>query len=126
MKQADAKNYIEKLGLEKAHNGIKRAVGKEPITFESEEKLLMAAFGMVNNFSQKYIKKYGEDYRVTMYILKKDGTTHLCYNDAQGINLAPNTTLEYAQGYAKKFSKMEDYILLVETEENCFSLVTQI
>lgn len=125
MKQADAKKYIKKLGLEKSHNGIKRADGAESLTYESEEKLLVAAVNMVNNFAQKYIKQYGKDYRVTMYILKKDGTTHLCYNDAQGINLAPNASLEYAQGYAKKFSKMEDYILMVETEENCFSLVTQ-
>jgi len=121
MKQADAKQYLEKLGLEKAHNGIKRAVGAETMTIESEEKLLMVAFELVNDF----IKNYGKDYRVTLYVLKKDGTTHLCYNDAQGINLAPNSSLEYAQGYAKKFSQTENYILVVETDENCFSLVTQ-
>lgn len=122
MKQADAKKYIKKLGLEKAHNGIKQTNENEPMLFECEAKLMLFALQTVT----KYAQRYGNRFKVTMYILKKDGTAYLCYNDEIGINMTQNISLEYAQEHVKLCSPEEEYLLMVETDENLFSFVTQV
>ncbi len=119
MKQTDARKYIKKIGLEKSVNGIMRAPGEA--YFDNETDLIKFSIQTVSN----YIKKFGKDYRITMYILRMDETVQLCFNDEEGINMTQKESLAFAQEYAERFSQDEFYILLVETKENWFSLVSR-
>ena len=117
----EAKKYIKKLGLEKAHNAIKRAVGNGEALFESEAELFMTAYRMVRG----YVEKYNRDYRVTLYILRYDGTAQFFYNDADGINGTDKQPFEVVKGYADKFSANEDYMLMVEIKPNRYIFISQ-
>lgn len=116
-----AKKYIKKLGLEKSHNAIKRAVGNGEALFESEAELFMTAYRMVRG----YVEKYNKDYRVTLYILRYDGTAQFFYNDADGINGTEKQPFEVVKEYADNFSADEDYMLMVETRPNRYAFVSQ-
>ena len=117
----EAKKYIKKLGLEKAHNAIKRAVGNKEAIIESEAELFMTAYQMVRG----YVEKYNKDYRVTLYILRYDGNAQFFYNDADGINGTDKQPFEVVKGYADNFSANEDYMLIVEIKPNRYAFVSQ-
>lgn len=117
----EAKKYIEKLGLEKSHNAIKRAVGNGEALFETEAELFMTAYRMVRG----YVEKYNRDYRVTLYILRYDGTAQFFFNDADGINGTEKQPFEVVKEYADNFSADEDYMLMVETRPNRYAFVSQ-
>lgn len=116
-----AKECIKKLGLEKAHNALKRAAGIDGMSFEDEVDVMKFSYQVVGDF----VQKYGRSYRVTMYVLRNDGTAQMFYNDWQGINGCIKQPLYKIKEYANAFSKDEDYVLMVETSNNQFSLVTQ-
>lgn len=117
----EAKKYIKKLGLEKSHNAIKRAVGNGEALFESEAELFMTAYRMVRG----YVEKYNKDYRVTLYILRYDGTAQFFFNDEDGINGTEKQPFEVVKEYANRFSAEEDYMLMVETKPNRYAFVSQ-
>ncbi len=121
MREREAMKYIKKMGLEKCHNAVKRAGENGEVFMKTEMEIFMTAQGLVKNC----VAKYGKGYRVSLYILREDGTAQLFFNDAKGINGSPKQPFEKVKGYADKFASEEDYILLVETKPNKFSIVTQ-
>lgn len=121
MKESKAARYIKSLGLEKSHNAIKRTTGANTFSMSSEVEIFTTAHGIVRG----YVQKYSKDYRVTLYILREDGTAQFFYNDYQGINGSTKQPFETVKGYADKFAAEEDYILIVETSPWRFEIVTQ-
>lgn len=121
MREREAMKYIRRMGLEKCHNAVKRAGENGEISMKTEMEIFLTAQGLVKNC----VAKYGKGYRVSLYILREDGTAQLFFNDAEGINGSPKQPFEKVKGYADKFASDEDYILMVETKPNRFSIVTQ-
>ena len=124
MIQKNAQKYIQKLGLEKGHNAIKRTTFPSDFTFSSEPELLLYAYTIAKGYLQKYDIN---TYRLSLYIYRYDNTVNYIFNDSQGINIAPEKiSSETINEFTKKFSQSEDYILLIETKPNTISIVTQI
>ena len=121
MVEKDAKVYIETLGLENSHNAIKRISNHDKMEIKNINDLMNTAADLIAGCMQKY----GSGYRATVYILRLDGTGQFVYNDSNGFNGTDKQPLEKIKGFAKEFSKDEDYILLVETEKDKYELVTQ-
>lgn len=119
MKEMEAAKHIKKLGLEKAFNAVDRIFGDEECEMVTEGEIVATAYQII----MSYLQRYNSDYRVTLYILRYDGTAQLFYNDAKSINGSAKMPLEEVKQYAKRFSAKEDYILMVETSPNQFSLV---
>jgi hypothetical protein len=121
MREKDAKAYIEKLGLEQAHNAIKRISNHGAMEITNINDLMNTAVDLIAGC----VQKYGQDYRATVYILRQDGTAHFVYNDSNGFNGTDKQPIEKVKYFAKEFSKDEDYILLVEVEKDKYVIVTQ-
>lgn len=121
MREKEAMKYIRKMGLEKCHNAIKRAGENGEVYMKTEMEIFMTAQALVKNC----VVKYGKGYRVSLYILREDGTAQLFYNDAKGVNGSSKQPFEKVKDYADRFASNEDYILMIETKPNRFSIVTQ-
>lgn len=121
MTQKNAQKYIKALGLENAHNGLKRMKGNGEFRLSTDQEIIMTAYKILWGS----IQKYGMDYRATMYVMRNDGNVQLMYNDHAGINCSLPENIEFARGMAERFSADEDYLLMVETEPGRFSVVTQ-
>ena len=119
MREMEAAKYIKKLGLEKGFNAVDRIFGDEEIEMLTEEELEVTATQIIVS----YLQKYNFNYLVTLYILRYDGTAQIFFNDVEGIKGSAKTPLEEIKQYAKMFSAKEDYVLMVETSPNKFSLV---
>lgn len=124
MTQKEAKKYIKKIGLENAHNGLKRITTmSDTFSFSSDFQLLSYAYSILKNF----LSNYDSTYRATVYIYRYDGTFNFLYNDSKGIVGTPErVALDFIQEYAKEHSSTENYILLIETKPNTISIVTQL
>ena len=117
----EAKKYIKKLGLEKAHNAIQRIEDSKESVIETEELLYYTAFRLV----KCCVGEHNDTYRVTLYILRYDGTAQFFFNEECGINGSRKAPLQDVREYADKFSADEDYMLMVEIKPNRYVLVSQ-
>ena len=121
MRENKAKKQIKNLGLEHAHNGIKRALGLKSMKFENEAELIKTGVQIVRGS----IAKYGFTYRVTMYIYEADEKVRLIFNDSKGISVTEKMPLDAAREYVRECGKNEDYMLMIEVAPNEYDLVSQ-
>ena len=120
MRVNKAKKQIKNLGLEQAHNGIKRC-GLGVMKFEKEAELIKMGVKIVSASRVKHKPTY----RVTMYIYRADDTVQIIYNDFGGINVSEKIPVNVAREYVSKFGKNEGYMLMIEVAPNEYDLVSQ-
>lgn len=120
MRENKAKRQIKNLGLEQAHNGIKRC-GLGVMKFENEAELIKMGVKIVAASRAKHEPTY----RVTMYIYRADEMVQVIYNDFGGINVSGKTPVNIAKEYVRECGKDEDYMLMIEVAPNEYDLVSQ-
>ena len=121
MKERNKKVYINKLGLGNGHNAIKRMVLDINPCFENDEELMEFSCGLF----MEYLKKYGMKSPVTLYMLRNDNTAQYIFNDSESINISMKLPVHMVKKTVKECFEYDDYILVVETSKNHFTVVTQ-
>lgn len=122
MKRKDSKKYLKKLGLENASHTLIRLQTNKTVSFDSENELSCFASETVYTILNTFFAN--DDCRVTLYILRADGTAQFCFHDENGIHPTPKLPLYVVKEHANLFTRDNYYVLMVETKENCFSLVS--
>ena len=80
MTAAKGKRYIQKLGLKKCNNSLRRASINGDFAIRSEEGIVDMASQMLCG----YLRKYGMYCCVVVYVLRQDETVQVFFNDATG------------------------------------------
>ena len=121
MKERNKKVYINKLGLENGHNAIRRMVFDTEPCFEDDNELMGFSFSLFKD----YLKAYGMMSPVTLYILRNDNTAQYIFNDSKSVNISMKLPVHMVKKTVKECFEYDDYILVVETSKNHFTVVTQ-
>lgn len=121
MKERNKKVYINKLGLENGHNAIKRMFFDVEPCFENDEELMGFSFGLF----REYLKKCGMNSPLTLYMLRNDNTAQYIFNDSKSVNISMKLPVHMVKKTVKECFEYDDYILVVETSKNHFTVVTQ-
>ena len=116
MTEAEAKPYLEKLGLAESYNAV--------TDYEGETKMnLQQAQQFVAEYLQKIMFATNGEGKVTAYLITDHETGYLAYIAGEGLAFSAENPLETIKGYMKEYAAVEDYILLLETEHGVFDLV---
>lgn len=116
MTEAEAKPYLEKLGLAASCNVV--------TDYEGEAKMsLRQAQQFAAEYLQKIMFATNGEAKVTAYLITDHETGYLAYIAGEGLAFSAENPLETIRGYMKEYAAAEDYILLLETEHGVFDLV---
>lgn len=112
--------YIEKMGLQKGHNAAK--MSKAPfIEMGGDEDVIN--FALKNGAA--YVKQYGKAFRIILYILKRDNTGYIIFNDDGGFSVAGLLELADMKDFAKENIDLADYILIAEVGNNLYTVISE-
>lgn len=112
----EAQPYLEELGLAVSYNAV--------VDYEGETTMNL---GQAQQFAAEYLQKImfetNGNCQVTAYIITKHQTGYLAYIAGEGLAFSAENPIDTIKGYIAEYAKVEDYILLLETEEGSFELV---
>ena len=80
--------YLKKIGLENGHNAVK-TIASPFFEVSGDEEIINIAL----RNSAVYTKQYGKKYRLMTFILKRDDSGYILFNDNGGYNVAGPTTI---------------------------------
>ena len=122
LKQNEAKEYIEKLGLDKFGNGIKEVVGNDKYSFTLDTYVMDMGVKLL----QKLVMKNGGSYKVNMVVAYKDGSFGMINSKEDGYAVkSARISPAYVKILTEDWGADDEYVLLVETEIGTFELVMQ-
>ena len=88
--------YIQKLGLEKGHNAVK-TIASPFIEVSGDEEIVNVAL----RNAAAYVKQYGKQYRLMVFILKRNDTGYMMFNDNGGFQVAGPVEADMMKEFAK-------------------------
>lgn len=116
MTESQAKTYLEELGLAKSYNAV--------LDYEGETRMnLQQAQQFAAEYLQKIMFETNGEGKVTAYLITNHDTGYLAYIAGEGLAFSAENPLETIKGYISEYAAVEDYILLLETEDGVFDLV---
>ena len=111
--------YIEKLGLENGHNAV-QTITSPFLEVSGDEEIVNIAL----RNAARYTKQYGKKYRLMVYVLKRDDSGYLMFNDNGGYQVAGPLPLSEMREFATTNIDAADYILFAEIGTNLYTVVT--
>lgn len=119
MEKKRGDEYVEKLGLKNGHNAV-QTIAAPFIEVSGDEEIVNFALGNAT----KYTKHYGKKYRIMVFVLKRDDTGYVIFNDEGGFNVGGPVVLSELQDFAALNLDLADYILFAEIGNNLYTVVT--
>lgn len=119
MTQKEVKQYVKALGLENKNNVV--AAAEEPkVEIESEQEMI----SFVTDFLYRSLFSVGWIDSAPVYVYRLDGSIQLAYLDLTGV-IVTKKSLKDARNYTEKYVNKQNYMLLIETEPDIFSVVSK-
>lgn len=119
MSEKRGTEYLVKLGLTDGHNAVK-TIASPFLEVSGDEEIVNIA---LRNASA-YVKQYGKKYRLMVFVLKRDDTGYMLFNDNGGFNVAGPVVAEDMREFAELNKEAADFILFAEIGENLYTVVT--
>ena len=119
MTQKEVKQYVKALGLENKNNVVAAAEGPK-VEIESEQEMI----SFVTDFLYRSLFSVGWIDSAPVYVCRLDRSIQLAYLDLTGV-IVTKKSLKDARNYTEKYVNKENYMLLIETEPNIFSVVSK-
>jgi len=111
--------YITKLGLENGHNAVK-TIAAPAFEVENDEQIVNMALRQ----GALYVKQYGKKYRVMIFVLKRDNTGYIIFNDNNGFQVGGPFVANTMKEFAMENIELADYMLFAEIGKNLYTVVT--
>lgn len=111
--------YIQKLGLEKGHNAVK-TIASPFIEVSGDEEIVNVAL----RNAAAYVKQYGKQYRLMVFILKRNDTGYMMFNDNGGFQVAGPIEADMMKEFATENIDAADFVLFAEIGNNLYTVVT--
>lgn len=119
MSEKRGSEYIKKLGLEDGHNAVKTIASPFIEVSGDEEIVNMALRNAVT-----YTKQYGKNFRLIVFVLKRDDSGYMLFNDNGGFNVAGPVPVADMREFAQLNKELADYLLFAEIGDNLYTVVT--
>lgn len=119
MSEKRGTEYIRKLGLEDGHNAVK-TIATPFFEVSGDEEIVNIA---LRNASA-YTKQYGKNFRLIVFVLKRDDTGYMLFNDNGGFNVAGLVELDAMKEFAELNKELADYMVFAEIGDNLYTIVT--
>lgn len=111
--------YLKKIGLENGHNAVK-TIASPFFEVSGDEEIINIAL----RNSAVYTKQYGKKYRLMTFILKRDDSGYILFNDNGGYNVAGPIAVNDIKEFAKINIDAADFMLFAEIGDNLYTVVT--
>lgn len=111
--------YIQKLGLEHGHNAVK-TIAAPFMEVSGDEEIVNVAL----RNAAAYVKQYGKQYRLMVFILKRDDTGYMMFNDNGGFQVAGPVEVAMMKEFATENIDAADFVLFAEIGNNLYTVVT--
>ena len=111
--------YLKKLGLEDGHNAVK-TIAAPFFEVSGDEEIVNTAL----RNAALYTRQYGKKYRIMVYVLKRDDTGYIMFNDNGGFQVAGPIGLADMQEFAAENKELADFMLFAEIGTNLYTVVT--
>lgn len=119
MSEKRGTEYIKKLGLENGHNAV-QTIASPFVEVSGDEEIIN--FALRN--ATAYTKQYGKKFRLMVFVLKRDDTGYMLFNDNGGFNVAGPVSADDMKEFAQLNIDAADFILFAEIGTNLYTVVT--
>ena len=116
MTESQAKEYLKDLGLEASYNAVADYEGDTRMNLQQAQQFAV-------EYLQKIMFDTNGQGQVTAYLITGHETGYLAYIAGEGLAFSAENPLDTVKGYIREYARVEDYILLLETEDGLFDLV---
>lgn len=119
MSEKRGMEYLQKLGLESGHNAVK-TIASSFMEVSGDEEIVNVAL----RNAAAYTRQYGKKYRLMVFILKRDDTGYMMFNDDGGFHIAGPVQAAEMKEFAQLNLELADFILFAEIGNNLYTVVT--
>lgn len=112
--------FIKKLGLEQGHNAV-QTIASPFIEVSGDEEIINTA---LRNASL-YVKQFGKKFRLMVFVLKRNDTGYMLFNDDGGFKVAGPVDVTVMHDFAKENIELADFLLFAEVGDNLYTVVTK-
>ena len=107
--------YLKKIGLENGHNAVK-TIASPFFEVSGDEEIL--------NIALRNSAVYTKQYRLMTFILKRDDSGYILFNDNGGYNVAGPIAVNDIKEFAKINIDAAAFMLFAEIGDNLYTVVT--
>lgn len=111
--------YLQRLGLEKGHNAV-QTIASPFMEVSGDEEIVNVAL----RNAAAYVKQYGKKYRLMVFVLKRDDTGYMMFNDDGGFQVAGPVAADLMKEFATENIDAADFVLFAEIGNNLYTVVT--